>query len=404
MSDNTFSFVTSVFMIGGLVGSLFANKLLDRYGRKGCTRLNALLMTLGAATMALAQSVPFLVFGRFLIGVAAGVGLCTTPVYLDELSPPAIRGRVGVFNQLAVVIGILLIQGLGLLSAQRSQWRPVLWFSALLGVLQLVFSKFVVDTPVWLRSVGREGDASTVATRIWSMNKAHLDPTDDVVHRLLDEAEHSQPDSTPERELAQPPVSVAGAFTARELRQPLVIVAWIMFAQQVSGINAVMYYSNIIMARALPDAVQYISLGIAVVNAVMTLPAIILIEKMGRRGLLILSSTGVLASLLVVGYGIDAGKSVMSSVAITVFVGAFAIGLGPVPFVLIPEVSPFHGVSALSSIAISINWFINFFVGLLFLPLSHWLSDNNPYKEGRVFYLFAAVFFVSFVAFLRVYK
>lgn len=82
-----------------------------------------------------------------------------------------------------------------------------------------------------------------------------------------------------------------------------------------------MYYSNIIMSRALPDAVQYISLGIAVVNAVMTLPAIILIEKMGRRNLLILSSSGILASLLVVAFGIDHGKQVMSSVGITVFVG-----------------------------------------------------------------------------------
>lgn len=157
---------------GGLFGSLFANKLLDKYGRKGCTRLNAFLMTIGASTMALAHSVPILVLGRFFIGLAAGVGLCTTPVYLDELSPPAIRGRVGVFNQLAVVIGILLTQGIGLLSAAHAQWRPVLWFSALMGATQLLLSKFALDTPVWLRSVGREGEAISATTRVWKTNKA----------------------------------------------------------------------------------------------------------------------------------------------------------------------------------------------------------------------------------------
>lgn len=129
-------------------------------------------MTLGASTMALAHSVPLLVAGRFLIGVAAGVGLCTTPVYLDELAPPAIRGRVGVFNQLAVVIGILLTQGIGLLSVAKGVWRPVLWFSALMGVAQLLLSKFAVDTPVWLRSVGHEGDATSAATRIWRTSKS----------------------------------------------------------------------------------------------------------------------------------------------------------------------------------------------------------------------------------------
>lgn len=115
---------------------------------------------------------------------------------------------------------------------------------------------------------------------------------------------------------------------------------------------------------------------------------------------------------------------------------AFAIGLGPVPFVIIPEVAPFHVrpriahsarilirclgrlrtvvhrniyqlyavPSALFASTDIVLGFVNFFVGLFFLPLSHWLSDNNPYKEGRVFYLFAAVFFVSFIAFLRAYK
>ncbi|EJD53350.1 general substrate transporter [Auricularia subglabra TFB-10046 SS5] len=404
MNDNQFSFVTSVFTIGGLVGSLLANVALDRLGRKGSTRLNGLLIALGAATMAAAHSVPVLVAGRFLVGLGAGVGVCVSPVYLDELAPPAIRGRVGVLNQLGVVIGILLTQGLGLLAAARGQWRPVLAFSAILGLAQLLLSRFMVDTPVWLRSVRREGEATSAAARIWNSKVATLADDDEAVNRLLDEAEGSTVAPDNATTSGQQPVNILQALRAPELRKPLAVVVWTMFAQQICGINAVMYYSNIIMARALPHAVQYISLGIAGVNALATLPAIVLIGRMGRRNLLILSSAGILVSLLVVGYGIDTGRQIMSSVGIIIFVAAFAVGMGPVPFVLIPEVSPFHGVAALSSIALSINWFVNFFVGLLFLPLGRWLADENPYKEGRIFYLFASMFFVSVVMFLRAYR
>jgi len=136
----------------------------------------------------------------------------------------------------------------------------------------------------------------------------------------------------------------------------------------------------------------------------MTIPAIFLIDRMGRRNLLILSAGGALVSLLVVGFGIDGGYMMISSVAIITFVASFAVGLGPVPFIIIPEVSPFHAVSALSSIALSLNWLSNFVIGISFLPLRNLLSQNDPEKEGRVFYVFAFIFFVSFAGFLRVYK
>ncbi|KAH7107464.1 general substrate transporter [Auriculariales sp. MPI-PUGE-AT-0066] len=410
MNVTWFSFVTSIFTIGGLLGSLFANQFLDRYGRRGATRLNALLMVFGNVILYFGNSAGVLAFGRFVNGVAAGVGLCTTPVFLDEISPPNIRGRVGVFNQIGVVFGILVTQGLGLYVAQLGRWREVPGFSAALALAQLLLSRFVVDTPVWLRHSGRENEAHAVIARIWVKEdepRARLDPeADSVVDRLLDETEQSTiaPGAPEDPTHRQPPVSVVGALKAKDLRLPLAIVLWAMAAQQLCGINAVMYYSNEILGRAVPDAVQWISLGVALVNALMTLPAVVLVEKMGRRNLLILSATGILASLLVVAFGMDSNRPVASSVGVMVFVAAFAIGLGPVPFILIPEVAPYHGVSALSSLALSINWIINFFVGQLFLPLSKWLSDDRPDQAGRVFYLFAAVFFVSFVALLRVYK
>jgi len=170
------------------------------------------------------------------------------------------------------------------------------------------------------------------------------------------------------------------------------------------GINAVLYYSNDILSKALPDLGPYVSLSITVVNVFMTFPPIFLIERMGRKPLLQASVAGALASHIAVGLGLDTGTVILSSIAVMTFVMSFAIGLGPVPFVMIPEVSPPHAVSALSSVGLSLNWIANFIVGLVFLPLRNLLASGDATKEGRVFYVFAAMLFVTASALFRVYK
>lgn len=136
----------------------------------------------------------------------------------------------------------------------------------------------------------------------------------------------------------------------------------------------------------------------------MTAAPIVLIDRIGRKQLLSLSACGALLSLLGVGFGLDVGAVTLASITILTFIASFAIGIGPVPFVMISEVSPQYAVSALSSVALSLNWIANFLVGLVFLPLRNVLSQGDPEKEGRVFYVFAGMLaFCSFVL-LRVYR
>lgn len=165
----------------------------------------------------------------------------------------------------------------------------------------------------------------------------------------------------------------------------------------------VLYYSNEILSKSLPEWGPYVSLGITVVNVVMTFPPIILIERVGRKSLLTLSTLGAVASLVAVGYGLDSGFHTIASIATLTFVMSFAIGLGPIPFVMIPEVSPPSAVSALSSMALSLNWIANFLVGLIFLPLRSFLSDDDPTKQGRVFYVFAMVLLAATFSLSKVY-
>ncbi|GJE86819.1 MFS general substrate transporter [Phanerochaete sordida] len=409
MSDATFSVVTAVYTVGGLLGSLVANVVMDRAGRKGAVQASSALFVLGAAIMSSAASLWPLIIGRVLVGVGAGFGLCVGPIFLSEIAPSKIQGAVGVLTQFAIVIGIMITQAMGLRLATPHEWRLVLVFSAALSFGQLLLSPLIVESPVWLHRRGLLTDKAAASRKLWAMDEVLANepdfPSDSPHDPLLGDVERDAEDldvtgQSKDTEDHQAAISILQLFTARELQRPLIIVCFSMLCQQLSGVNAVLYYSNDILSKALPDIGPFVSLGITIVNVIMTFPPIFLIERLGRKTLLSMSAGGALLSLVGVGYGLDTGVVALASITILTFVASFAIGIGPVPFVMIPEVSPRHAVSALSSVGLSLNWIANFLVGLVFLPLRNQLSGGDPYKEGRIFYVFAAMLgFCTFVLF-----
>jgi len=397
MSDATFSVVTSAFPVGGLLGSAIANVVMDRQGRKGALRTSAVSTTVGSLLMGLSPFLGTLILGRFLIGLGSGIGLCVGPIFIAEISPPKIKGKVGVLTQLAIVFGIMFTQALGFKFATPTTWRYVLLLSAVLGSAQFLISPIMVESPVWSKRNGNPQDAKSTLGKIWGNYETDPDNRDSEDPLL----ENERPRSADDR---QETVSISQLIRSSELRRPLFIVSFAMICQQLSGINAVLYYSNDILSKAFPDLGPYISLLITVVNAVMTFPPIFLIERMGRKTLMTMSSLGAFVSLVLVGYGLDAAMVALSSAAILVFIASFATGLGPIPFIIIPDVSPPHAVSAMSSVALSLNWISNFIIGMVFLPLRNLLASGDASKEGRVFYVIAGVFGISFIIFSRVYR
>ncbi|CAA7270174.1 unnamed protein product [Cyclocybe aegerita] len=394
MSDLTFSLVTAIFTVGGLAGSLLANSFIDSWGRRGTHRFCAILVALGAALMGLSSNIYFLLLGRVIIGLGNGLSLCVGPIFLAEIAPSSISGSIGVLTQLAIVFGIMLTQFIGINLATPALWRFVFFISFCLAVLQAFSASVVVESPAFLLKQGRLEDHKHAAYRLWGTSIPSLASEESLLNEDFEELRAASPDN----------VTISQVFTSKELRKPLLIVCYGMLAQQVSGINAVLYYSNDILAKSLPEFGPYVSLGVTVINVIMTFPPIILIERMGRRPLLLLSTLGGMASVVALGYGLDSGAPTFSSLAIITFVMSFATGLGPIPFVMIPEVSPPYAVSALSSVALSLNWIVNFIVGFSFLPLRNVLAGGDRFKEGRIFYLF--VFLLGFSAFLlfRVYR
>ncbi|KAH9951488.1 general substrate transporter [Amylocystis lapponica] len=410
MSDATFSLVTSVYTVGGLLGSLGANLVMDRWGRKGATLASAIAMAAGPALMGVASTLGPLAFGRLITGIGAGIGLCVGPIFLSEISPVKIRGAVGVLTQFAIVIGIMITQAMGLQLATPRQWRLVLLFSAALSVAQLLVAPMMIESPTWLNRQGLLQQKDATSRRIWKSSQtmraaSNFDTEDPLLNSGDIDAETAADDeSLKDADVHEAAISVPRLLVAKELRRPLTIVCFSMLCQQLSGVNAVLYYSNDILSKAIPDLGPYVSLGITIVNFLTTAAPIFLIDRLGRKQLLSASAGGAFISLLCVGYGLNSGLTTLASIAILTFVASFAIGIGPVPFVMIPEVSPHRAVSALSSVGLSLNWVANFLVGLVFLPLRNLLSHGDPMNEGRVFYVFAALLFFCTFVLLRVYK
>ncbi|KAH7877804.1 general substrate transporter [Lentinula edodes] len=412
LNDFTFSAVTSVFNLGGLLGSAQANVLMEKFGRRGTARISALFTALGSAIMCLSGNVSLLGIGRFLTGIGSGIGICLAPLYIAEVAPKSIASTLGVLTQLGIVLGIFFTQLLGVYfsspDAGPNAWRLVLFFSFAVALIQVFMTGFMVESPRYLRSKSlRAGEeARAIERRIWLHGVGV--GGDPAASPLLDERDPEAHPVAPHGNFSALTASQTLFKPPADVRLPLLIVCCAMVGQQFSGINAVLYYSNDILSQALPELGKYVSLGITVVNVIMTFPPILLIEKLGRKPLLFFSVAGAFISLTVLGMSLNfAGAAAstgptawttVSSVFIIFFVMSFAIGLGPVPFVMISEIAPFYAVSSLSTIALSLNWLTNFSVSLLFLPLRNVLSGgapgdphHDPGKIGRVFWVFAAI-------------
>jgi len=391
MTDARFSALTSIFSVGGLIGSAGANVVMDTRGRRGALRISACLTAIGAFLMSIASGYTLLVIGRLLIGISCGIGICLTPIFIAEVSPARIRGKVGVFTQFSIVVGIMVTQLIGFKLATPTAWRYVLLFSSLTAIAQFFISPIMVESPVWAIRSGDPQSGKAYHRKLWRDGDSHSPDEDPLLAK--------DPDDESERA-----VSVSHAFKAKELRLPLTIVSLAMVSQQISGVNAVLYYSNDILSNVIPGLGPYISILVTVVNVIMTFPPIFLIERIGRKKLLTASVLTAVVAHGFIGFGLNNGFVVTCSIAILVFIMAFASGLGPIPFIMLPEVSPPHAVSALTSIALSMNWVCNFVVGLSFLPLRNLLSGGEAGREGRVFYLFGFLLLASYLALSRLYK
>lgn len=368
--DLIWSIIVSVFAIGGMVGGLMAPTVANWCGRKTGLVLNNTIAVLGVTLMSssqLSQSIECLVAGRFFIGLNCGLNTALVPMYLSEIATVNVRGALGTVSQLGVTIGLLFSQILGLkeILGTQDHWPFLFGFAYVPAILQLVMLPFCPESPRYLLlNCSRISEARLALRRLRS--SSDIEPDIDEM-RAEDEA-HQE-----EIQRYGNLTSVRELFNHPWLRAPLIIGIMMQLSQQLSGINAIFYYSTEIFrfAEVPGNYATYATIGVGVTMVVTTLVSIPLMDRLGRRTLHLYGLAGMfLASIfltisLLVKFLYDwmLYISVISILFCTLF---FGIGPGSIPFLITAELFTQGTRPAAMSVSVLANWFSNFIVGLTF--------------------------------------
>ncbi|KAJ1525394.1 hypothetical protein ONE63_010209 [Megalurothrips usitatus] len=385
------SIAVSIFCVGGMIGGSITGFVADRFGRKGGLLLNNIFVVASSILQGAsksANSYEMIIIGRFLIGISSGLNAGLAPMYLAEISPVHLRGAVGTVYQLVITISILVSQILGLesLLGTADKWPVLLAITVVPGIFQLVTLPLCPESPKYLL-LGRGQETEAHAALRWLRGTIE-------VHDEMDEMTNEY-----EASKRLPKVTMKEMFTNPLLRIPLFISMMIMICQQLSGINAVMFFSTKIfkLANLSDSGAQYATLGMGSMNVVMTLVSLVLVEKAGRKTLLLIGFIGMCIDTILLTIALAyvesaAWVSHLSIVLVIVFVIMFAVGPGSIPWFLVSELFNQSARPVATSLAVGVNWTANFIVGLGFLPLQEALG-------GHVFIIFAVLlaFFVAFV-------
>ncbi|XP_066601635.1 solute carrier family 2, facilitated glucose transporter member 1-like [Prorops nasuta] len=385
------SVAVSIFCVGGMIGGSMVGWVADKFGRKGGLLLNNILVLLtvifeGSAKAA--RSYEMIIIGRFLIGINSGLNAGLAPMYLAEISPVHLRGAVGTVYQLVITISILIAQILGLeqILGTSDQWPLLLCLTVVPAIFQLATLPLCPESPKFLLlSRGKDMDAQ----RALSWLRGTVD-----VHDEMEEMRTEY-----ESVKLVPKVTLKELFMNPALRIPLTIAIMIMFAQQLSGINAVMFFSTRIFTMAQLDksAAQSATMGVGAMNVLMTIVSLVLVEKAGRKTLLLIGFSGMFVDTALLAICLafaetSRAAAYFSIVLVIMFVVLFATGPGSIPWFLVSELFNQSARPAATSVAIAVNWTANFIVSIGFLPLQ---EAMNAY----VFIIFAVLqgFFTFFI-------
>uniref|UniRef100_H3G9G5 Hexose transporter 1 n=1 Tax=Phytophthora ramorum TaxID=164328 RepID=H3G9G5_PHYRM len=370
-SDMLWAVCVSVFAVGGPIGSIAGGQLSAQLGRKKTMLANSCLFVVSGAVMAFAVNMYMLIVGRFLVGIASGTATVIVPLYLGELAPPNLRGALGTTYQVAMVLGILGTDVLAFGFAGESEsltnpgWRLMFGFAGILGVMQLVLAPLLIESPRWFLNNGNPKQAEVMLRRLRQSDDDVTDEMDSISAANFSESGDVQ--------------GVGEVLRDRSIRLPLLVAVVLQLAQQLSGINAVMFYASSFFQNAgLENPLVGITL-VYIVNVLATLVALMLMDTAGRRPLLLWSVVGMIVSsgVLTVGLmGLLPFASMFSVGGVMSFVWFFEIGLGPIPWLIAAEMFPPKSRTSATSIATMVNWLGLFIIGIVFPTMQGALGDS----------------------------
>jgi sugar porter (SP) family MFS transporter len=375
--------IVSGLLLGALVGAALAGPLSDRLGRKRLVITAGVVFTIGALGSAVAPGVGVLIAARFVLGLAVGCSSLAVPVYLSEIAPTEVRGAVSSLNQLMVVVGILAASIVNAALASSGAWRVMLGAAIVPSLALLVGMAFMPETPRFLVHTGEEEEAKDVLEEV-------------------------RPDEPAQREIdaIRDVEEQVGGGGIRELgaqwvRPALLVAIGLAVFQQFIGINTIVYYAPTTLTKVGygNQGAIYANIIIGVLMVAATVVAVRIIDRTGRKPLLLGGVVGMGLSLAVLGIGSAIlptathpgdPAAVLTLVCLAAYIVAFAVSWGPVMWVMLPEVLPLSVRGAAMGVAVSLQWGANFLVSVTFPSL---LSSLGP---GPVFLGYAVICGIAF--------
>lgn len=449
------SIITSSTALFALIVSPFSSIIADALGRRRVLILADFLFIIGALLQSSAHTVTSMVLGRAVLGAAVGAASFVVPLYLAELAPASHRGRLVTMNVLSITLGqvVAYVAGwaLSVWGERESAWRYMVGLGALPAVLQLLVVMYMPETPRWLVMVGRSAMAKRVVAQVMggggggrgaggmaAATAAAAVVVQEIEDEIRDEREVMRREGSPRlewwggwRELV----------TVKRNRRALIIACLLQALQQLCGFNSLMYYSATIFSLVGFRTPTMTAMTVAVTNFLFTVAALFLIDRIGRRRILLYSLPFMIGGLVLAAYGfsfidlgLDAsptttedtgvvgptpgpvpgsepdpgdggqgggaagseGATIIILVSIMVYVASYALGLGNVPWMQ-SELFPLAVRSIGSGVATATNWGANFVVGLTFLPLMDFLSPSVT------FMMYAVICVVGYVLVWQIY-
>jgi len=375
--------VVSSVLVGAVVGAIVGGALTGRFGRRKMIILAGIIFTASAIGTALAPTVGWLIAARVVSGIAIGIASFISPMYIAELVPAKVRGSLVAVNMLAITTGIVAAYLVDYAFSSSGGWRYMFGLAAIPSIGLIIGMWRLPDSPRWLISKSKVEQAKQILKRLRTVS--------DVSPEIMDIQKSME---------KQGVGGMKGLFQS-SLRMPMIVGLGLAVFQQITGINTVIYYAPTIFKFAGISAVGPAILAGAGLTMVMWLfhvLAIFLIDRVGRRPLLLVGVAGQIIGLAILGaaFGFPQLASFKSYVAIgglVIYVACFAFGLGPIFWLLISEIYPLEVRSAAMSAVTVTNWGMNLAVAVTFLTLVGVLGRAGTFWLYGVIAVGAWIFF-----------
>ncbi|XP_055587580.1 facilitated trehalose transporter Tret1-2 homolog [Uranotaenia lowii] len=346
------SWVGAFLAVGAFVGALPAGFLAEKIGRKFTTMSLAIPYLISWVLIIFANGAEMLYAGRFIIGIATGASCVVAPMFISEIAETAIRGTLGAFFQLFLTVGILFVYAIG----PYVSWVLLSVLCAIFPAVLIVAMIFVKESPTYLVKQGRRSDAAVALRWFWGKNCN----TQNAVEAIQSDLDAVKGEAR-----------LSDLFTKTTNRNALFMSLLLMFFQQFSGINAVIFYTVQIFKAAgstMDPAICAIVVG--VVQVLMTFVSAVLIDKAGRRILLLQSSFVMGSCLIVLGvyFNLQAAKADVSNIgwlplaSVVLFIVSFSLGFGPIPWMMMGELCAADIKGIATALSVMFNWTLVFIV------------------------------------------